>query len=218
MDVRLAMVLSLCAACGASEKDAGGTGGGSGEGSSAADESSTSAGGEQLTHGTVRFEFRRSESQASSPAVGTVSISITTTYRDCLSAFYEENPSMRQTGPDGEAIFGSSDLGGEGWTDRLCESSPCSVTQIEQRLDPIAQLTVVYAVPGFVENTTLPFGPLPTSATAGCPDPIVRASVGGVKGHAQDGTVVWEAASIEPLDAVTNQEEAIEVGMEAVGD
>lgn len=213
MFTRIVISFSLLVACGAAESpDAGG----SGDGSESADASSD--GGEALTHGKVVFEFRRAENQAADPSTSTASVSITMTYRDCLSEFYDANPGLRQTGPEGELIFGSAQLGGEGWLDRLCAGASCTVIAIEQRLEPVRQLTVTYGVPGTVENTTLAFGPLPTRETAGCNDPIVRASIGGTKGFDQEGSVVWEASSIEPLDAITDQGGALRVGIEAAGD
>jgi hypothetical protein len=216
------MVLSLSLACAAKE-DPMATGGGSGDASSA-EVADPTVDGEELTHGKVVFELRRSDSQAANPSVGTASVSITMTYRDCLSDFYDTNPALRQTGPEGEPIFGGLDLGGEGWRDRLCApglvaaQAECTVASIDQRLDPVAQLTVRYEVTGELENRRLAFGPLPTSETAGCPDPIVRASVGGIKGYDQNGDVVWEAESVEPLDALTDQGGEISVGMAASGD
>lgn len=177
---------------------------------------------EVLTHGVVKLEMRRSENQPSNPYVGTAQVSVTMTYRECLSDLYDANPDLRQSGREGEAVFGGEELGGEGWLDRLCSDglipaqADCTVVSIEQRLEPIPQLTVVYGINGDLENFRLPFGPLPTKETAGCLDPIVRASVGGTKGYNSSGAVIWEASGIEPLDAVTDQGGEITVEAEIV--
>lgn len=177
---------------------------------------------EILTHGFVKLEMRRSENQPSDPYVGTAEVSVTMTYRDCLGDLYDANPDLRQSGREGEMVFGSEELGGEGWLDRLCEpgltpkQASCSVVSIEQRLDPVKQLTVRYAITDGLENRVLAFGPLPTAETAMCLDPIVRASVGGTEGYNSAGAVIWEASGIEPLDAVTNQGGEITVEAEIV--
>lgn len=166
---------------------------------------------EVLTHGVVKLEMRRSENQPTDPYAGTVSVTVTMTYRSCLGDLYDANPDLRQSGREGELVFGTEDMGGEGWTDKLCEpglvpsQADCSVISIEQRLDPVKQLTVEYGITGSLETRVLPFGPIPTKETAGCLDPIVRAAAGGTKGYNGDGVVIWEASGIEPLDAVTDQ-------------
>lgn len=220
MITRMAITVSMLLGCGAT-KSPEASGGGSGDGSDGGDPSGADP---SLTHGSVKLEFRRSENQASDPTVGTASVSITMTYRACLGDFYDANPSLRQTGPDGELIFGTLELGGEGWSDRLCDAAEtpglasCDVESIEQRLDPVKQLTVRYAIDGSLENRLLRFGPLPTKETAGCLDPIVRAAVGGVKGYDTSGAVIWEVTSIEPLDAVTDQGGEIVVRIAASSD
>lgn len=213
MFTRTAISLPLLLACGA-ERSLDQTG----------DSSSTSDGGEQLTHGKVVFAFRRWEHQAFDPSVGTASVLITMTYGGCLGDFYEANPNFRQAGPDGALVFGGFDLGGEGWRDRLCEpglipaQADCSGVFIEQRLDPDEQLTVAYDITGELENRQLAFGPLPTKETAGCLDPSVRTLVGGIEGYSEDGAVMWESSSIHAVDALTDQAEAIAVEMRASGD
>lgn len=221
MFTRMVIVLSLVSACGpemvgAGSGDGDGDGDGESDGSgdgdvdgSDGDDSSTADDGEALTHGTVSFRFRRSESGPDPSSVDTVSI--TMTYRDCLAAFYDANPAMRQDGPEGEAIFGGSELGGEGWRDRLCEAAGCTIIEIDQQLDPVMQLTVIYELAGSIDDATLAFGPLPTNETAGCGDPIVRADVGSIKGFDVSGAELWTASAVEPLEAVTNQSGALAV-------
>jgi hypothetical protein len=166
---------------------------------------------EVLTHGTIKLEMRRSDNQESNPYVGTARVSITMTYEKCLADLYEAKPDLRQTGRDGELVFGTEELGGEGWIDRLCEpgsvskQADCSVISIEQVLDPVKQLTVEYAITGELEGRVLPFGPLPTKATAGCEDAIVRVAIGGVRGYDGEGVTIWTASAITPTKAVTDQ-------------
>ncbi len=68
---------------------------------------------EVLTHGYVQLEFQRGDSAPSNPYLGTAQVVATMKYEECLTAFYDSNPSFQQGGPDGEAIFGDRDLGGD---------------------------------------------------------------------------------------------------------
>lgn len=209
-------------------ENASGSGGGRGDASTAGEaatlaDDATGDGG-VLTHGVVMIELRRSQSQATNPSVPTARIRVTVEYRECLSSFYEANPSWRQTGTDGELVFGRAAQGGEGWIDRLCapgatdSAVSCEVESIAQTLDPIPQLTVTYAVTGEVENRGLLVGPLPTIETAGCPDPIVRlAANAGVFGEDAEGNEVWTAQSVSPTEAITDQDGAIVVHMAPSG-
>jgi hypothetical protein len=229
---RLAVAL-LFAGCG-SGVDASSSGDGDGSGDDDVDTTadagtegsnttaSSTSGDDPLRHGSVGLLFRRSDNQASNPTVGVVELSVTMTYRECLSEFYDAYPSMRQTGPEGEAVFGTAALGGEGWMGRLCDSSQfseittCTVAQIQEQLDPVPQLTVVYAIAGELEDRELRFGPLPTKEAAGCPDPIVRASVGGIVGYDMAGETVVAASAVSPTSAVTDQGGSLVVELAAV--
>jgi hypothetical protein len=173
---------------------------------------------EILTHGYVKLELRRGESQASNPYVGTSTVVATMQYRECLDNFYGSNPDLRQTGVEGETIFGGEDLGGEGWADRLCEAgtesqmAECTIAGIDQKLDQVKQLTVTYAITGEAENRVLLFGPLPTKETAGCLDPIVRvAANGAISGNDGSGNKIWVTESFSPTEAITGQGGAIVV-------
>lgn len=173
---------------------------------------------EILTHGYVKLELRRGESQAADPYIGTSTVVATMQYRECLDNFYEGNPDLRQTGVEGETVFGGEDLGGEGWTDRLCESgtepkmAECTIAGVDQKLDQVKQLTVTYAVTGDIENRVLLFGPLPTKETAGCLDPIVRvAANGAISGNDGSGNKIWVTESFSPTEAITGQGGAIVV-------
>jgi hypothetical protein len=198
----------------------------SGNGSSdSADESGSATGGSSgLTHGIVQLEFHRGESQPDTPFPGTTRIVATMEYLECLSAFYDQNPALRQEGPDGAKIFGSAALGGEGWLERLCTplvdvQIDCEVVEIDQRLEVIEQLTVVYAVSGEIEGGRIAFGPLPTAELAQCEaglDPRIRVSSNGaVKGTTDDGTVVWETEAFSPAEAITNQGAPIRIAAAA---
>ncbi len=167
---------------------------------------------EILTHGYVKLEMRRGESQATNPFVGTASVIATMDYDDCLKGFYDANPSLTQDGPEGAKVFGTREDGGEGWADRLCEDgqessqASCTITELEQQLEKVKQLTITYNITDELENHVLLFGPLPTKATAKCADPIVKVSANGaIKGRNGDGDTVWETESFSPNAAVTGQ-------------
>lgn len=174
---------------------------------------SDSDGDDALTHGRIKIELRRGESQNANPYADTTNITVTMVYRECLVGFYEENPDLRQDGVDGAAIFGDASLGGEGWIDRLCNTDEpmatavsCTVVSIEQMLGDIPQLTVTYAVSEDVENRVLWFGPIPTKETAGCVAPIVRiATNGAIRGTNDAGNDVWVTESFSPTEALTDQ-------------
>ncbi|HWB80586.1 MAG TPA: hypothetical protein VG755_36730 [Nannocystaceae bacterium] len=179
-----------------------------------------------LSHGFVQLRLARAESATEDPFVGTAQVIAVLQYAECLTAFYDANPNLRQDGPDGAAIFGGDELGGEGWLDRLCSPAivghvDCSVDAIVQDLGATKRLTVVYTVSGPIEDGLLLFGPLPTEATAMCDggvQPIVRvASTDAVTGNAENGTQLWGTESFSPSEAVTNQMSPIQIHAVAVG-
>src|SRR5262245_20286412 len=88
-------------------------------GSSGGSAAETTGGDGGLSHGFVQLELVRAESQADDPFAGTATVIAVLQYADCLGTFYADHPELRQDGADGAAIFGGSDLGGEGWQDRL---------------------------------------------------------------------------------------------------
>jgi hypothetical protein len=173
-----------------------------------------------LEHGTVRLEFKRAENQASNPYDATVNVEITLNYLECLVDFYDANPDYTQAGTIGLPAFGTSDQGGEGWSDRLCdddssEAAPCNVVEIVQELDQSKHLKVLYEITGPLEDHYLRFGPLPLESTASCEgglSPTVRvASNGAIRGLNGDGTLRWETKSFTPDTVKTNQGQAITV-------
>lgn len=169
---------------------------------------------EELRHGIVKLEFLRGESQDSDPFVGTTQIIATMQYLECLSGYYADNMSQRQDGKDGEAVFGSGDLGGEGWTDRLCDLDlpsqiECEVVSISQQLDlgTADTLSVTYNVTGPIEGRRLAIGPFPKREVAACMAgvvPEVRVSQSGMKGKSGE-TDLWRTETFTPPDAVVDQ-------------
>lgn len=179
-----------------------------------------------LSHGFVQLRLRSAESATDDPFAGTAQVIAVLQYADCLSAFYDANPNLRQEGPDGAAIFGGDELGGEGWLDRLCSPAivghiDCTVEAIVQELTATQRLTVVYTVSGPIEDGLLLFGPLPTADTAMCDGglaPTVRvASTDAVTGNAENGTQLWGTESFSPSEAATNQMSPIQIHAVAVG-
>ncbi|MEM7154326.1 MAG: hypothetical protein AAF799_15880 [Myxococcota bacterium] len=168
---------------------------------------------ESLEHGFVNVEFKRGQSEETSPYTGTSTVQITLLYRECLIAFYDANPQYQQLGEDGEPVFGARDLGGEGWFDRLCDErsgqADCTVLEFRQELDQASQLTIEYEINGDLEDRVLPFGPIPTEELASCAaggQPIVRVgSNGAVRGLDANGDVVWATEAFEPSEAATGQ-------------
>lgn len=175
--------------------------------------------GDDLEHGFINIEFKRGQSEMSSPYDGTATIEVTLLYLQCLTSFYEANPDYRQFGLEGALVFGTLEDGGEGWTDRLCEDRPaqvdCEVTSFRQELDSARQLTISYDVTGPVEDLLLPFGPLPTEELAACDgfdQPIVRvANQGAVRGLDANGNTVWNTETFDPPEAATGQGAPIQI-------
>jgi hypothetical protein len=170
---------------------------------------------EPLTHGSIAFEFRRGESQEDNPFLGTVTVIATMDYQECLSEFYDANAGMRQEGVEGAEIFGKRDLGGEGWTDRLCDTdltsmqAKCEVIEMRQQLDIVKQLTITYQIQtDNLEGLRLAFGPIPTAETADCQgglDPRMRVAPSAVKGQDGSENPIWDTEAFQPQEAVTNQ-------------
>jgi len=169
---------------------------------------------EELRHGYVKLEFLRGDSVDSNPYVGTTQIIATMQYLECLSGYYAENMNERADGPDGAAVFGTREEGGEGWRDRLCEVDlpmpiDCEVVSISQQLDvgTADTLSVVYNVMGDIEGRQLAIGPFPNPETAACMAgelPEVRVSQAGMKGKAGD-TDLWRTETFTPTEAVVGQ-------------
>jgi hypothetical protein len=199
----------------------GSSSGGDGSSTMAADETTTGPDVE-LQHGFVRVQLQAADGERD-PFAGTARMQITLNYEQCIFDFYVANPDWRPDGPDGEGVFGSSDLGGEGWYDRLCsvdvpDIADCDVAMIEQQLDPIPVLRITYVVSGDLDGKVVPFGPLPMLALAGCSDevlPTVRLSNGNlVVGYDDASTEIWDGGTYDPSTAATDDEAAIVVQIE----
>jgi hypothetical protein len=174
----------------------------------------------ELQHGFVRVQLQRAADAPADPFVGTERVQITLNYEQCLFDFYVDQPDWQPSGDDGESVFGSAELGGEGWFDRLCHVDvpdlvDCEVASIEQQLDPIPVLRITYVVMGELDGGILPFGPLPTAALAGCVDPVlptVRLSNGNlVVGFDGGNAKIWDGTTFAPELAATDDEAPIVV-------
>ncbi len=156
------------------------------------------------THGFVKIQFARAQSEAESPYSGTTQVEIQMTYEACYQEFYAANANWGLEGEDGELVFGSLEAGGEGWMDRLCEEdvggrADCEVVGYQQLLDDSSRLTVTYNITGPLESRLLLFGPLPNSELAECDGgfaPRVRLEVGGTRGLNSDGDTVWTVSTV----------------------
>jgi hypothetical protein len=174
---------------------------------------------EELRHGIVKLEFRRSVSEDANPFGGTTEIIASFNYGECLLDYYANNPNMRQDGVDGALVFGTEEQGGEGWTDRLCEievggDADCQGVVLVQQLEQMVnkRLEITYTVTGELENRRLPAGPFPDREEAACMgggSPIV--SLGTVKGRNADGEDVWNTESFDPTQAVIDQGAAFKI-------
>jgi hypothetical protein len=188
------------------------TGPGSTDPADSSDDGGTETGdGTGLTHGSVGIEFRRAPSEDDNPYVGTTEVRVAFHYGECLLTFYDAHPELRQDGAEGAAVFGGLELGGEGWSDRLCDDSSehldCEVVSITQDFEnTFRQLEIVFTITGDLDGQRLRAGPLPTSETAACRaemPAIVR--FGTADGRAADGSEVWRAESFSPTQAVVDQ-------------
>ncbi len=174
-------------------------------------------------HGFIQLDMQRGESQMDSPYPGTAVVIATLEYQECLNAFYSANVAYQQQGPDGPAIFGGKEEGGEGWADRLCKQgtvrgmAECEIESIEQSIDVVNQLTVTYLIkePN-IEGKRLLFGPIPTEETAACENgelPTVRVGgSGAITGENGNGDRLWDTESFSPPEAVTGQGAPIRIG------
>ncbi|MBV1857972.1 MAG: hypothetical protein KUG77_06130, partial [Nannocystaceae bacterium] len=159
---------------------------------------------EEDTHGFVKIQFARAQSEAESPYTGTTQVDIQMTYEACYQNFYSSFPNWGLEGEDGELAFGTLEDGGEGWKDRLCEEdvggrADCEVVGFAQLLDDSSRLTVTYNITGPLEARVLLFGPLPKSELAECDGgfaPRVRLEVGGTRGLDAADDVVWTVSTV----------------------
>lgn len=148
----------------------------------------------------------------------TVTVVLSMDYGECLTAYYEANPFVRQDGELGAEIFGDAEAGGEGWKDLLCsplfgDHAPCSIVWITQRVDVEQSLTITYDVTGDLATKPLFFGPLPTPETASCAGdttPSVRIiDSTKIRGIDAQGDDLWEAESWAPDEAASLDEAPI---------
>lgn len=191
-------------------------------GSSGSEESTT--GGPDLwpyDHGYVKVNFVVSP-EAADPAVIdlTDTVVIAMDYGECLTAYYEGNPTVQQFGTLGPAIFGDSSMGGAGWEDLLCsplfgDHAACTIVWITQRFDVVKSLTITYDVMSDLGTKPLFFGPLPTPAVAECADGLTPSvQVPGAmsfRGIDAAGADLWTAESWAPDQAASRDEDPITV-------
>src|SRR6188474_3150774 len=84
-----------------------------------------------MGHGVARLALLSGTGQVDDPFVGTARVEATLSYEECLVGFYEANPSWRQGGPDGGAVFDAALDSG------LCDASDpaladCTVVDLLQ--------------------------------------------------------------------------------------
>jgi hypothetical protein len=219
-------ILLLVVACGdspspAADTEATGstsTGGESESGSSGSGESeSTGAVIEwPYDHAYVKVSFAPpADAPDASILDQTAKVVIAMEYGECLAAYYEANPFVRQDGELGAGIFGDAAAGGEGWKDLLCsplfgDHASCSIVWITQRIDSEQTLTITYDVTENLATKPLFFGPLPTPDTANCMGdltPSVRIyDTTKVRGIDMMENNLWEAASWVPDEAASLDE------------
>ncbi len=176
---------------------------------------------EDLTHDFVKVQMLRSQAAADTPYTGTSQITITMSYDSCFVGFYQANPSFEPDGIEGGEIFGSMELGGEGWRDRLCDptdagQAACTVVSFNQELDAATQLTVTYAVEDVVENRFLKFGPLPlvdkiSEFTCDGGSPRVQVDAQRISGVNAGGTKIWSGEAVDTDVAAPGQGKAIQL-------
>jgi hypothetical protein len=156
----------------------------------------------------------------------TVTVVIAMDYGECLTAYYEANPFVRQDGELGAGIFGDAEAGGEGWKDLLCsplfgDHAACSIVWITQRVDAVQSLTITYDITADLATKPLFFGPLPTPEVAACTGgttPSVRVVDGmSIRGIDAEGNDLWEAESWVPEEAASQDEAPIVVTVAPVG-
>jgi hypothetical protein len=153
-------------------------------------------------NGVVKVEFQRGQSEEDTPLGAPDELAVSLEYGECLLAYYEEHPEMRQDGVEGQEVFDS-------WLDRLCEPGSgfanCEVISIEQNMEVASpKLTVTYDIQGELEGRQLLVGPFPTSETADCDNGLsATVSFGAVEG--------LEVEAFDPRRAVVNQGGSIEI-------
>lgn len=177
-------------------------------------------GSDEMTHGFVKLELRRSDAEESDPYVGTARIVASLEYGTCLTNFYQREVDWHADGTLGEEVFGAGDGSGENWKDLLCaEGAPyveCEILELDQQLDAMPpRLTVAYDVAGAdIEGRLLKFGPLPTPELAACEAgllPSVNIGPSSLQGFDGSGNLLWEISSFNPSAAATNDGGAIRI-------
>jgi hypothetical protein len=163
-------------------------------------------------HGTVKFEIV-AEDPANPPFAGTVTISASVLYEDCLRDFYvSEHPELQQGGLAGAEVFAE-------WTDRLCDPAlenvvACEVTDIEQLLIPdngVYQLRVTFAItdPASIEDSWLYIGPLPSAELVAdvCDSPPqVEVRANSLHGRDAADAPLWDVKTLPATSSATTDQ------------
>jgi hypothetical protein len=147
----------------------------------------------ELEHGAVGLRLVPSEAETCDVFGRPQQVRAAVHYGQCIAGFYDAHPEYAQDGELGAAIFGGAELGGEGWSDRLCEvdlggTMDCTVIALEQVLGDPSELSVTLGVGGDACNRMVPVGPLPTAELAGCTPCVEVAGSWGIDGNGS----AWE--------------------------
>lgn len=179
---------------------------------------------DQDTHGFFRIEFAISAPATESPFVGTDQIIITGFYDDCLSSFYDANPTYQLFGVDGAAVFGPLSEGGEGWQDKLCDPTEsgqvtCTISSFTQAFEVPPQMTVTYDAPGDPEGLFVKFGPIPLENEVpglSC-SPQIQLQPQAIRARDAAGSIIWSGESIDSGTAAPDQPSAVVVRVRSSG-
>lgn len=169
--------------------------------------------------GTIFLEAHRTANQPSTPFVDTETVTVTVTFGECLTGYYDAHPEWAVDGSKGSHVA-------EAWLDVLCDRGvyedvfKCEPTGHEFK--PGAgpggrdQMLVFYdALHPELDNFDIRIGPIAREELAGC-EPTVEVGFDAVEGFA-GGNLVWE---IDPVftemgwqgttqSTVTNSNEAV---------
>jgi hypothetical protein len=153
--------------------------------------------------GTIRIEIAPLSGELMTLS-GTVEITATVNYENCLQKFYLENhTTYTKDGVDGAPVF-------EDWKGRLCtefdDIPSCEVTEIKQTLieaNSVYSLSVTYKItdndPAGLAYRELHVGPIPLEAFAGCTDgesPLVELRQTGLSGNNAAGNQIWRISTL----------------------
>ena len=168
-----------------------------------------------VEHDYVKVQFRRADSEDTSPFAGTQEVEINLQYDPCFVEFYTNNPNYASDGLDGAEVF--AEFMDDDSKKALCRQkdktrpvAACETLSIDQDLENNRLKARFRITDSDMEDKVLFVGPIPCPEITGC-EGIVSAGGGSGNGFGSNGAPLWHTVSFPQRDAACGQGLPIEL-------